>query len=311
MSFMPPLFSVIIPTYNRSGKVMRAIQSVWNQTFQDYEIWVIDDGADNTEEILGSYQGRLHYRRGANAGVAAARNAGISWAQGKYVAFLDSDDWWYPHKLERIVRAMEAHPGIGLFYSQLEYVNGRGEKLWRPRIREVGGNGYFSLLEGNYVANSSAVVKKECLERVGGFDTKLPGCEDWDMWIRIARYYPIQIIPEALVAYEYLSEGSFSSKYLPWLKAQETVIAKALAENPELSLGLRRRIRSSLAYMKGRTCLGARDERMGLEEFKKSISLNPLNWRALFYYGLLRVPRLRQKLPRQIKRRLQLPEIYS
>lgn len=305
---MPPLFSVVIPTYNRAAKAVRAVRSILAQTLASYDIWVVDDGTDHTEEALRPFDGRMHYQRGPGAGVAAARNLGIASASGAYIAFLDADDWWHPHKLERTAEAIRRWPEAGLFYCRIECVSASGETLWRPRIRDVGGNGYPALLEGDFVANSAVVVKKECLERVGGFDTTLSGCEDWDLWIRVARLYPIRLVPGVLVRYEYLSEGSFTSRHRPWLEAQEAVITKALAADPALSPAGRRRIRAGSAYCKGRTCLGARDDMGALREFRQAVALHPAHWRAWLYIGVLSAPRLWRRLPRRLKRALRLPE---
>jgi glycosyltransferase involved in cell wall biosynthesis len=307
---MSPLFSVIIPTYNRARKVVRAVQSVMAQTFDDYEIWVIDDGStDDTYGALSCLKdGRINYVCQSNSGVAIARNTGIARARGKYIAFLDSDDRWYPTKLERAARAIHAHPDVGLFYSRVEYVRETGAKLWAPNIRNVGDNGYRALLVGNFVAMSAAVVKKSCFDLVGVFD--IPDCEDWDMWIRIARFFPIRMIDEALVIIEHLSSDSRSSyQYLG--NVHDNVLDKAFRADPQLREALKRRARAGVACTKGRICLWAGEEASALKEFRQSVSLNRANWRALIYLGLLSFPLLRRQLPRRIKRAIRLPEAYT
>jgi glycosyltransferase involved in cell wall biosynthesis len=319
---MGPLFSVIIPTYNRAHKAMRAVQSVLAQTFDDYEIWVIDDGStDDTRSVLSSLKdGRLNYVCQSNAGVAIARNTGIARARGKYIAFLDSDDRWYPTKLERIAQAIDIRPDIGLFYSRAEYVRETGTKLWTPNIRDVGDNGYRALLEGNFVAISAAVVKKRCFDIVGGFDTPV-GCEDWDMWIRISRFFPICMIDDALVIIEHLSSGSRSfsdgsrsfsdgsrSSYQYYVSVLDKVLDKAFRADPQLGMAAKRRIRAAVAYTKGRIYLWVSEDSSALQEFRRSITLNRTNWRALIYLGLLYLPWLRRLLPQSVKRALCLPE---
>jgi len=308
---MSPLFSAVIPTYNRARTVGRAIQSVLAQTYHDYEIWVIDDGTDNTEEVIRPFHDRLNYRRGPGAGVAAARNLGISKASGAYMAFLDADDLWYPHKLEWVARAIQTHSEVGLFYSKLSFTDESGKILWIPRVRDVGRRGYPILLAGNFVANSTAIVRKDCFERVGGFDTELSGCEDWELWIRVARFYPIRLIPKVLVAYEYLSEGSLSSRPAVWLKAHDEVLDKSFRLDPSLSHQTRRWIRSSIAYVKGRIQLAAQAENQALSEFRQAVKLNHANWRALVYIGVLSLPWVRRHLPLRVKRALRLREAYE
>jgi glycosyltransferase involved in cell wall biosynthesis len=305
-----PKFSIVIPTYNRARTVTRAVQSVLGQTFKDYDIWVIDDGSDDTETVLSAFAGFLNYRRGANAGVAAARNLGVDTASGLYIAFLDADDWWYPTKLERILEKIQEWPKAMLFYSRVDFVNEEGIKLWSPNIRDVGEQGYIPLLEGNFIVNSSVVISKECLKKVGGFDTTLSGCEDWDLWVRVARCYPIRLVPEVLVAYQYLSEGSFTSSYHSWLKSADEVVEKALRDDTNLGKEVKRRIRSSLLYIKGRICLGAEDEKLAHQEFQQAVALYPTNWRARIYLSLLKMPRIRSLLPIRVKKALRLPEAY-
>ena len=301
-----PLFSVIIPTFNRAETLVRAIQSVKAQTVRDFEIIVIDDGADQTPEALVQFGDQVRYLRGAGAGVAAARNLGIKEARGAYVAFLDADDCWYPQKLARVAEAVMASPASGLFYSRIDYVTQSGEQLASPRIRCIRGNGYLELLGGDFIANSATVVKKECFDRVGGFDPGLHGCEDWDLWIRIARYHPIWCIPEVLVAYEYLSAGSFSARMDLVLRGIDEVISKSFKADPGLSPARRKQISSSVAYVRGRVCLGAQDQRQAHAEFRRAINLDARNWRALIYVALLAAPALQRLLPRRAQRILRL-----
>lgn len=308
---MSPLFSVVIPTYNRAQKVLRAVQSVLAQTFEDYDIWVIDDGStDDTHSVLELVKdGRLNYLFQSNSGVAAARNIGIAHAQSRFIAFLDSDDWWYPTKLERTAQAIHLHPDVGLFYSRIEYVRETGTKLWAPNIRDVRENGYWTLLqEGDFIAMSAAVVRKACFDQVGVFDTTI-GCEDWDMWIRIARFFHIRMIDAALVVIEHLPTDSRSSHQY-WVKVHDNVLDKAFRADPRIGETLQRRACAGVAYAKGRIYLWAGEDASALQEFRRSATMNWANWRALIYLGLLYFPWLRRLLPRQIKLALRLPESY-
>ncbi len=304
---MTPRFSVIIPTYNRSEKLLRAVRSVLTQTCEDFEVLVIDDGSDGTEQALANLDPRVKYLRGSGEGVAAARNAGIARSTGDFVAFLDADDWWYPRKLERVLDTIRAHPTVGFIYSGLDFVDTHGATLWSANVRDVQGDGYVAVLEGNFISTSAAVVKRACVTNVGDFDVSLSGCEDWDLWIRVARHYPIHLVPEVLVAYEYLSEDSITSRHLAWLKAIDEVLTKALTVDRDLSKRRRRRIRSGIAWSKGRVCLGARDDALALKQFVEAVRLRPTNWRALVYVGVLLFPFLTACLPHRLKLALRLP----
>jgi glycosyltransferase involved in cell wall biosynthesis len=301
-------FSVVIPTKDRAGKVVRAVRSVAAQTYRDYEVIVVDDGTDDTERQLAEAQSSVKYVRGEGRGVAAGRNLGIRIATGPYVAFLDADDVWRPSKLERLAAAIAADRDGGLFVSPIEYVDSDGRVLWRTRIDASSvAQGYHALLRANYIGTSAAVVRKTCLEHVGVFDETLRGCEDWDLWIRIARHYRVVLIPESLVAYEHRSEGSFTARYLEWVANHDQIVAKAFASDPGLGPNERRRIEAAVACTKGRICLMAGDEARAEAFFRQSAHLDVRQWRALLYRLVLGAGPMRQLFPVWLKRALRLP----
>jgi glycosyltransferase involved in cell wall biosynthesis len=308
---LPPIVSVVIPTFNRSSKLLRAVKGVFEQTFKQFEILVIDDGSDNSAELLQKeFGGRVRYLRGEASGVAAARNLGVAQARGQYIAFLDADDWWYPEKLAKFAAAATRHPDVGLFYSKMHIVNEEGTTIRATPIRTRGPVVYPAIVEGNFIFNSTVVVKKACLDGVGGFDTKLTGCEDWELWIRVARQYPALLLPDVLVAYEHLSAGSFTSRYETWAAAHDEVIAKTLRDDPALPERWIRRIRSGVHYAKGSIYLGAAQERLALEEFKLALRTDWSRWRAAAFVAVLSWPLLRAGLPRRVKVALRLPEAH-
>ena len=308
---MPPLFSVVIPTYNSGSKLVRAVQSVLAQSTADCEILVIDDGSmDGTREKLQPWLGRVQYVRQANAGAAAARNHGISLASGKYVAFLDADDWWHSNKLERVARAAAALPEVGLFHSQVDFVTPQGEKLWTYRSEDHGPGNYTALLQTDFVMTSSAVVRRDMFDTVGDFDTSLPPCEDWDMWIRIAREHSMHLIREPLVAYEYMAGDSLTSGTAAWIEAHDAVMNKSLQADPSLSPRQQCRVRSAVAYRKAKIYLAARDELSAIKQLSNSVSHDRLRWQAWLYLVVLRSPVIRKRLPDRLKKALRLPESY-
>ena len=155
-----PLFSVIIPTYNRAAKCVRAVESVLQQTCQDFELWVIDDGSvDETQMALKPYEGRLHYHYQPNQGVSIARNTAIHLSHGRYLAFLDADDRWVPEKLAAAAAAIQEHPEVGMFYSSAAFVDEHGRLLWQVKARDVKENAYFALLNENFIVFSSTIIK--------------------------------------------------------------------------------------------------------------------------------------------------------
>ncbi|MBO9998473.1 MAG: glycosyltransferase family 2 protein [Cyanobacteria bacterium SID2] len=200
-----PAVSIIIPSYNRATLISRAIQSVLDQTFTDWELIVIDDASqDNTEEVVRGFgDPRIHYiRHERNAGECGTRNTGLAAAKGHSIAFLDSDDWWLPEKLEKQVRRFEElPPQVGAIYTWLSAVNPQGQvkNLRQPTLQ---GSIYGDLLYANFVGTpSTVIVRRECLDKGARFDTSLRCCGDWDMWLQIARDYDFEVIREPLVQY--------------------------------------------------------------------------------------------------------------
>lgn len=229
-----PTVSVIIPTYNRAYLIGRAIQSVLNQTYQDFEIIVVDDGStDNTEEIVRSFKNkRIKYiRHEKNKGGAAARNTGIKVARGEYIAFQDSDDEWLPEKLERQMRVFENAPlEVGVVYTGF-YRLQNNKKTYIPssRIIQKEGNIFSNLLKGNFVTMQAAVVKTGCFERAGMFDENLPRLQDWELFIRIAKYYHFKCIDEPLVI-SYYQPHSISADKNALIRAQRLILEKHFEE---------------------------------------------------------------------------------
>ena len=196
--------SVIIPTYNRSKYIRRAIDSVLKQTFTDYEIIVIDDGStDNTGEILRGYGERVSYIRQSNQGISASRNRGIGIAKGKYIAFLDSDDEWVPEKLALQVKLLDNDERLGLVCSRMVILNEQGDQCGMKPQKRTGKN-FRELVEiGGDLPTSTIMTRKECFDKVGVFDKDLPPMEDFEMWVRIASQYDVYTIPDKILAYYY------------------------------------------------------------------------------------------------------------
>jgi len=201
-----PTVSVIIPTYNRAHMVGRAIQSVLAQTYQGFELIVADDAStDNTEEVVKSFNDeRLKYiRHEENSGTSAApRNTGIKMARGEYIALLDSDDEWLPEKLEKqLDRFKSVSPDIGVVYCGFFYVSERtGRTLFEVAPAERGD--VFELITAKHIlGDTTPLVKKECFQKAGVYDTEFLSCQSWDMWIRVARHHKFDFVPEILAKF--------------------------------------------------------------------------------------------------------------
>ena len=210
MNDVAPRVSVVIPTLNRLSLLREAVASVEAQTWRDYEIIVVDDGSsDGTAEWLRSQTGvrRVIQERG---GVARARNAGIHVARGELIAFLDSDDLWEPKKLERQIAHLDAHPQCGLLATEVTAFDERGLLPAKSKARLYSiANGMVArqLLFGNWIATSSALVRRSCLDKVGVFDEEMGNFgEDWQLWVRIAAEFPLHFLAEPLVRYRVHTE---------------------------------------------------------------------------------------------------------
>jgi len=197
--------SIVIPTLNRAHLVTRAIKSVLTQTYQDFEIIVVDDGSqDETEKVVQQCGGkRIKYiKHQKTMGPGAARNTGIDISYGEYIAFLDSDDEWLPTKLEKQITLFKKTTfNTGLIYcgvAHIDQINRNVKEKWIPNYR---GYVFEKNLSENFIVSGSStvIVQRKALEKAGKFDESLPSCEDWDLWIRIARHYEFDYIPEILV----------------------------------------------------------------------------------------------------------------
>lgn len=192
-----PLVTVVIPVHNRADLLPRAIDSVLAQTWQDFEIIVVDDGStDKTQDVIASYGDRVRCLYQKNSGAASARNLGISQGKGHYVAFLDSDDEWLPDKLQRQLVFCDNHPEYVLVFTDMrEVVDNKivsGAYLHSGGYRRINDSDcYGALLDENFIFTPTVIVRRDILDNVGGFDCSLRICEDRDLWLRIAAQYPI------------------------------------------------------------------------------------------------------------------------
>lgn len=207
-----PGVSVIIATHNRARFVVRAVESVLAQTYRDFELIVIDDGStDTTREILSGCDGRLCYIHQEQKGRSEARNAGVRAAGGEYIAFLDSDDIWLPHKLEKQLFVMESNPNLGLVHSLTEVIDEQGQPLSRETASRFSlyqraidrGYTYEAMSLRCVMFLSTVMVRRACFNDVGLFDPCIPACEDWDWYLRFAIKYQIAILATPLVAFRF------------------------------------------------------------------------------------------------------------
>lgn len=186
-----PRISVIIPAYNTAHLIAGCLDTVMGQTYQNFEAIVVNDGSPDTpelEKVLAPYINRIVYIKQPNKRAAGARNTAIAQARGEFLAFLDSDDSWFPEHLASQMKLADADPSLDLIYSNA-IVIGNPENEWKFMDRcPSNGEATFAALivERCQIPISTVVVRKTALVKAGGFDEKLARCDDYDMWVRAA-----------------------------------------------------------------------------------------------------------------------------
>ena len=197
---MEPAVSVIIPTYNRWPRVGAAVQSVLAQSCSDLELIVVDDGStDVTATELAKFASRLRYFYQERRGVSAARNVGVRQSRGRLIAFLDSDDLWHSDKLKIQAGFMKASPEVRICQTDELWIRNGVRVNPRRKHRKPSGDIFELSLELCLVSPSAAMMTRELFDGSGGFDESLPVCEDYDLWLRIARDHPVHLIEQPLV----------------------------------------------------------------------------------------------------------------
>ena len=250
---MNPLISVIIPTYNHAHFLGRALQSLLDQTYSNWEAIIIDNySEDGTEIVIENFKDpRIQHLKFRNNGViAASRNKGIFMAKGEWIAFLDSDDWWTSDKLQCCILGI--NPGVDFLYHDLKIIrekasffqrdNVKSRQLKSPVLRDL-------LVNDNAISNSSVVVRKKLLDKIGGLseDKTMIGSEDFNAWLRIAKLTDnFLYIPKFLGFYQIHGTGISSKEMTGCYIA---AITDFLSEITPLE---RNKINSTLTYMRGK-----------------------------------------------------------
>ena len=284
-----PKLSIIIPTYNHARFLRTALDSIRAQAFDDWEAIVVNNfSADDTVDVVESYNDpRIQLVNFANQGIiAAARNHGLSLTQAHFVAFLDSDDFWYPQKLQRCIDKLA--DGYDLV-CHAEMWAGPGERRrtmhYGPESRAT----YESLLlEGNCISTSAVVVRRECLERVGGFSTQpeFVTAEDYELWLKLARDgAKIGFVDEVLGEY-LIHEGNQSRAALRNMQAvMEVFEHHRSALESCTSAGRLRRREAVILYGGARGLQDSGKYRQAWPHFFKAVLRYP--WVLRFYAAML------------------------
>ncbi|MEW6570513.1 MAG: glycosyltransferase [Nitrospirota bacterium] len=278
-----PKVSIIIPTFNRAEFLRSAIKSVLNQTFQDFEIIVVDDASkDNTREVVDRFHdSRIKYLyHNNNGGEAHARNTGMMNSNGQYIAFLDDDDEWLPDKLRLQVDLLDrSSVKCGLVYTGYVAIDRINEKILLRRFPVKRGEVQEEILVGNFIgAPSTVVLRRECIERVGLFDERITYGLDYDLWIRISEHYHFDYVEDCLVIYN-IHENRLSNNPELMARGLDDMVKK-YGKNIFKNKSYRNRY-----FSIGILFCRNGDVKKGIKAFINAIKLNPFEIRNYLFLG--------------------------
>jgi glycosyltransferase involved in cell wall biosynthesis len=235
-----PKVSVIVPVFNGAKYIEASIRSALAQNYANLEIVVVNDGStDSTSQEIESFLNlpNFLYVEQANLGVAAARNKGLLHATGEIIAFLDHDDLWLPHKIKLQVEYLISHPEVALVHSNYSAIDATGNpavlQLSPQWPTNVEGRCFKDLFTRNRLALLTVLVRKKCLDRAGLFNEQMSAAEDYELWLRLAWYYPFGYMPERLALYR-IHNSNASQNLLNMELMELGAINSVLAQFPEI-----------------------------------------------------------------------------
>jgi glycosyltransferase involved in cell wall biosynthesis len=281
-----PLISVIVPAYNAEVFITDTLRSALDQTYENIEVLVVDDGSyDRTADIveaIAEQDSRIRLFRGANQGVAAARNLAIEHARGEYIAPLDADDIWYPQKLQKQLACLSgSDANVGLVYAWSVHIDETGGLTGGCIASEVEGDAYLPLVYSNFVGNASTpLIRRECFERVGGYSPwyrqhGAEGSEDRELYMRVAEYYRFRLVPEFLVGYRQVA-NSMSCKGTSMARAHALLLAEVRRKHPEIPRRIFRWSESRSCWYLGQKCSRCDDHVRALSLLGKAVCFDSL-----------------------------------
>ena len=278
-----PKVSVIIPVYNGEKYVAQAIESALSQTYNNVEIIVINDGStDNSYNKIKPYLSSVKYIYQENKGAAVARNTGIENSTGELIGFLDADDLWLPEKLEIQVDYLLRNKDIGLVHSNRISIYEEGTKaIPDPPSTKAIGMCFKQLFNRNQISTSTVLLRKKCLIQVGGFDERFVRAQDYELWLRISKFYPIGYIDQRLSCYRQHS-SNVSRNWEHALLAKVSVIESILDKFPEIYQELGDSIIKNklynLYYRAANYFLHIDKRKQARKYYLKALNMHPAKW---------------------------------
>lgn len=287
--------SVIIPYYNGGEFIKDTLESILNQTYRNYEIIVVDDGStdgstDNSKGVLDSFKDKIRYFYQANEGISGARNRAIKESKGEYIALLDQDDIWYPEKLEKQVEVMNQNLDAGIVYSDCYYVNKKGDILYRVFEKQRAYSGWIfkNLFIENFIPIPTVLIRKKILDEVGLFDKRYSFAEEYELFLRIARIYPVEYIDEPLAGYR-IHDKNLSKNIEKGLREDIMVKEEMMRTYPDEIFPIQNQVKLELAkfyYQLGRIYKREKKNDIARKNFLKSIQNYKYSYKQFFYYFL-------------------------
>lgn len=284
-----PKLSVIIPVYNVEKYIAATVQSVLDQTFQDFELLIIDDESpDQSVEICQQFKDpRIKIIHQKNRGLGGARNKGIHQAQGDYIAFLDGDDKWLPQMIEKNIKYLEKHPDVGVSFNRSAFIDEQGDSLstyQMPKLKDITPS---YLLRTNPIGNGSAAVfRREVLNAIKFqdnlygveedfyFDDRFRLSQDIECWLRIAiqTNWKIEGIPEVLTLYR-VNSGGLSANLLKKVEYWEKVVERVRSYAPELIAQSGKASRAYQLRYLARSAVRLHDGYMAVKLFNQAVAI--------------------------------------
>jgi glycosyltransferase involved in cell wall biosynthesis len=291
MTLMPQV-SINMPCYNDSQWLDECLHSILTQTYQDFEIIIVDDGStDNSKQIIQKYldDDRIRYFYQNNEGFSGATNRGLKESKGRYISFISPDDLWLPHKLEKQVSFLEKNKNIDMVHSDVYHIDSEGKiiKQRRPNISKNISkkeliNGLF--LRSIKICHQTVMIRKDCFKEVGFFDNKIIA-SDYDMWIRLANKHNIDYIDEPLTKKRFHKNQLMAKNMEQIFKDDLLVIDKATLLYPFLIKYKKKKI-AEINYRWGVLLLLKNKKTEAKKQFSKSLKMNPFSIRNYFAYLL-------------------------
>jgi len=301
------LISAVIPIYNGAEYIAETIESVLAQTRPADEVFLVDDGStDNLDEVIQPYLKDIIFIRQQNLGVSAARNRAIRAAKGDWIALLDHDDAWLPHKLKQQLMVAEGREEVALIYSDMEvfgdeYKPSRFGDVYTPR-----GHIFKDMLMTNPVSPSASLMRRAAILEAGGFDESMWSASDLDMVLKLSARWEVEYMPEILARYR-MHSGNLSKQRMLNLSNMYEILKNARDYNPEEYDEMWPRLRpilGEISFEIGRLYLETGDTHNAKLWFRKCLNYPGQRARALTYLNAANLPQGAQDQLRNLKRRI-------